>query len=145
MPDRSPFVAAFQAVRTAMGLSQERVAQLHGVSTRTVERWSLGETTPSLRDRTKLLHTFRDAPRPVLEALARASGTTLAAAATPVGPASAERPALSARQRVDLVVCAVADATDTSPKTARALVRTAFRAAHGAGIAVEDVLRELGR
>ncbi len=144
------FVTAFEAVRMAIGLTQKRVAQLHGVSTRTVERWAIGDTAPSLHDRRTLLYTLREAPRPLLEDLARASGTTLeAAGVAPVAardpvplPANARRGA-SEQQLASAVLCAVAEAADTSPKAVRKLVIVAFRAAQSAGLTVEDVLRGL--
>jgi transcriptional regulator with XRE-family HTH domain len=113
MADLCSFPSAFAAVRGALGLTQKRVAQLHGVSVRTVERWSLGRTLPSLADRTALLRTLRDAPRPLLEALAQASGTTLAAAAPAAPPARAVDPRV-----VDDAVRELAEDLDV---TARAL------------------------
>ena len=111
------FPGAFATVRSALGLTQERVAQLHGVSTRTVERWSLGHTLPSLHDRTQLLRTLRDAPRALLEDLARASGTTLEAAGlAPARPAT-ETPA--GRRAVDEAVRELADDLDLTASALR--------------------------
>jgi hypothetical protein len=128
-PTSAAFAEAFEAVRKSLHLTQRRVAELHGVSPRTVERWVLRETTPPLHERIKLLRTLRDAPLPLLETLARVSGTTLDAA----GIASQSTPppaslflspmpqsiATTAQRVIDDAVRELADELDLTANTIR--------------------------
>jgi transcriptional regulator with XRE-family HTH domain len=126
------FAEAFEAVRKSLHLTQRRVAELHGVSPRTVERWVLRETTPPLHERIKLLRTLRDAPLHLLETLARVSGTTLDAAGIASAPASAPPPpsslflspmsqsiGASAQRVIDDAVRELADELDLTANTIR--------------------------
>jgi transcriptional regulator with XRE-family HTH domain len=124
MSETPTFAEALEAVRKSLRLTQRRVAQLHGVSPRTVERWVLSETTPSLHERLSLLRTLRDAPLPLLEALARASGTTLEAAGMAPRPSTAVQAAPraigpSAQRAIDDAVRELAEELDVAASVVR--------------------------
>jgi hypothetical protein len=125
MGETITFADALEAVRKSLQLTQRRVAELHGVSPRTVERWVLRETTPPLHERLSLLRTLRDAPLPLLETLARASGTTLEAAGMVRGP-TAGAPSLgapsigpSAQRAIDDAVRELAEELDVAASAIR--------------------------
>jgi transcriptional regulator with XRE-family HTH domain len=48
-----------KALRSSVGLTQEELARLLGVSLRTLSRWEKGETTPTLRNARRLARRLR--------------------------------------------------------------------------------------
>ncbi|MGO8996470.1 MAG: helix-turn-helix domain-containing protein [Polyangiaceae bacterium] len=146
------FADAFEAVRKSLHLTQRRVAELHGVSPRTVERWVLRETTPPLHERIKLLRTLRDAPLPLLETLARVSGTTLDAAGIAPAPHASTPPpptslllhqsiGASAQRVIDDAVRELADELDLTANTIRPGLSRFLGALAGAGAPVDAAAR----
>jgi hypothetical protein len=110
-----------------------------------VERWVLRETTPSLHERLSLLRTLRDAPLPLLEALARASGTTLEAAgmAPRPAPASPSPRAISpsAQRTIDDAVRELAEDLDVPASAVRPGLSRFLGSLAEAGVPVDAAAR----
>lgn len=146
MGELTSFADALEAVRKSLHLTQRRVAELHGVSPRTVERWVLRETTPPLHERLSLLRTLRDAPLPLLEKLARASGTTLEAAGMAPAQPSAAAPSITGigpttQRAIDDAVRELADELDVAASTIRPGLSRFLGSLAGAGVPVDAAAR----
>jgi hypothetical protein len=144
--ETTSFADALEAVRKSLHLTQRRVAELHGVSPRTVERWALRETTPPLHERLSLLRTLRDAPVALLEKLARASGTTLAAAGiapaqTPAPMQAAQSIAPGAQRAIDDAVRELAEELDVAASAIRPGLSRFLGSLAGAGLPVDAAAR----
>jgi DNA-binding XRE family transcriptional regulator len=129
----------------ALGMSQEKLADMLGVSRRTVSRWMAGHSTPSIED----LHTLARAVHPrdpsLAATLAQESGATLetlglVSPATPPGPpAPPPRAMPPTRLMVDSIVCVAAESMQTTPGAIRDVLRAAFARALELGLSLEEV------
>ena len=156
MAKPSTFGAALTSAREATGMSQTSIASHFDTYPNTVYRWERRRTMPSMEVRMELLKLLEDAPRPLLEALARESGVDLAsigmglppparpaappAAAAPLPPAPAAIPA-TAQSMVDDALREAAEEVEVSPKVLRpALSRMLDRLARG-GVPIDAAAR----
>ena len=139
----TPSAALYVKSQVALGKTQVGLARMLGISRRTAQRWvAHGVPASGLAKLARLVHP-RD---PGLAAtLATRAGRTLGELGI-VQPQPPAPPALSPPPRapppaivVDAVVCAAADALDTSPREVRGAVRAAFARAREIGLTVEDV------
>jgi DNA-binding XRE family transcriptional regulator len=148
--------ALLHEVRWALSLNQRTLAELLQVSSRTVQRWDAGTSTPAMVD----WHAMARAAHPVdpalAERLAAAGGTSLKTlglvpesppAATPsppeLPPAATPSPAYELRHLADAVVCAAAESIDATPHAIRTALIAAFRRARQMRLTTEDMERAL--
>jgi DNA-binding XRE family transcriptional regulator len=142
-------------VRSVLGLNQQTLAKMLGLSRRTIQRWDSNRSDPYA------LHLGRMAvavhPKdPVLAArIAERAGTTLEGLGIAPPPARVEvpakaipdaPPALSPAMKghlVDAVVCAAADAISAPPATVRPVLLAALRKAAEVDLTVADLVQVL--
>jgi DNA-binding XRE family transcriptional regulator len=135
-----------------LGLNQEALGRLVGVSRKTVSRWFGGGSDPSPQAALTLIRVLNPAHRDVAARLAKHLSTTLdalglPAPAPPPKPAPLPQPPASPPPRpfppahlvVESVVCAAADAQGLAPSAVRPLVQAAFARARGLGVTVAEV------
>ena len=135
-----------------LGLTQDQLGDLAGVSRRTVLRWYTNRATPSSIHVTPIISALHPQHRDVATKLAQHLGTTLAALGlvVPENPKSAPpppappppppvRPLPPTHLLVDSIVCAAAEALGTTPTAVRPVVQAAFARARGLGVTVHEV------
>jgi transcriptional regulator with XRE-family HTH domain len=134
--------------RRALGMSQREFGPALGASHRTATRWDEGTSIPYENN----LRTLAELLLPVDRALATEAaahiGETLEslglAPPTPTPTVDAtSAPARSAKDLVDIVVCAAAETSDSSPRAMRTVLYEAFRRAHQVGLTIEQVEQAL--
>jgi hypothetical protein len=121
-----------------LGMSHARFGEALGSSTRTVARWSAGQSTPSVDQIRALAALVYPLDAALAEQLARATSVTL----EELGLRAPQAPPLSALARsavVDAVVCAAADAMQGAPSVARKALVAAFARASELGVSLADV------
>ena len=133
-------------VRMATGWTQKELADIAGVSLRTVSRWATGGSAPGITEWRKLaVKVFAEDPALAAE-LATAGGATLEALGVvmprprqPVQdpPPPPAPPPLPASLLIEAVVCAAAEELDASPRAVRGSLRAAFRRAREMRLTVE--------
>jgi transcriptional regulator with XRE-family HTH domain len=146
-------------------MTQSKLADLCGISLRTVQRWDTKRSRPSA----PMIHTIVDAleavdpelgaelelwaPRPKPPAPAPPPQEVALPAPEPLlPPQEVAAPALPpppppripARVLVDSVICAAADAVAMLPDAVRPAILAAFARAEEAGLAMADVVEVLG-
>jgi transcriptional regulator with XRE-family HTH domain len=146
-------------------MTQERLGDELGCASRTVMRWEQGRSRPPLHCLHALAERLRgDEPELAVEVLLGAGIAPVSVAAIPgdgpelrsdIEPALNEVPVASAapvttasdpratKLAAESVVYAVAEAIDTSPRTAKAAVVAAFTRASELGIGLDAVLDAL--
>jgi hypothetical protein len=138
----------FETCRSLLGVTQEELGRMLGVSRRTAQRWSSqGIPSYELIDLARLVHP-RD---PALASqIVTALGTTLEAQgivrpAPPPPPAqhSSAQPPPTPDGIVDAVVCAAAEAMEMMPKEVRPGLYAAFARAKEIGLTVDVIERAL--
>jgi DNA-binding XRE family transcriptional regulator len=137
-----------------LGLNQEALGKLVGVSRKTVSRWFGGGSDPSPQAALTMIRALHPAHRDVAARLAKHLSTTLdalglpapapppKAASLPLPPPLASpppRPFPPAHLVVESVVCAAADAQGLAPSAVRPLVQAAFARARGLGVTIAEV------
>ncbi|MDP9000984.1 MAG: helix-turn-helix domain-containing protein [Myxococcota bacterium] len=128
--------ALFERCRDALGLTQEELGRMLGVSRRTAQRWSTqGIPSYSIIDLARVAHP-RD-PALATE-IVTALGTTLEAAGI-VAPAPPGAPAPVPDGVVDAVVCAAAEAMEMMPNEVRPGLLAAFARASEIGLTVDVI------
>jgi transcriptional regulator with XRE-family HTH domain len=126
--------------RHTLRMTQRRLGEALGASSRTAARWEAGQSAlypPALAKLAALVHP-RDAA--LAAEIAAAAGQTLESlgiVAPPPPPAAP--PPLPARLLVDAVVCVAADALGAAPATLRQALFAAFRRARELRLTVDDV------
>jgi hypothetical protein len=146
------FGSVFVRTRLALGMSQEQMGKLIGVSRRTMSRWS--GTVPGVTEQqvcTLARAVYPEAPAIAAE-LAGHIGHTLESlriVVPPPPPPPAPPPAPPPRAlppiaaMVESVVCAAADALETRPATVRSALAAAFGRAYTMGLTVKEVVDAL--
>jgi hypothetical protein len=129
-------------------MSQREFGPALGASHRTASRWDAGKSSPAehhLRLLVRLLAPVN--PSLANEAAAHIGETleSLGFAAPSAQPATLAQSALAgpAKDLVDIVVCAAAEASDTPPRAMRSLLYVAFRRARQIGLTTEQVEQAL--
>jgi transcriptional regulator with XRE-family HTH domain len=160
MPPATPrsLVYLLGQARRQLTMTQSKLADLCGISLRTVQRWDTKRSRPSA----PMIHAIVDA----LEAVDPELGAELEMwaprpkpAAPPPPPLQVVLPApevasppheavplprIPARVLVDSVICAAADAVAMLPDAVRPAILAAFARAEEAGLAMADVVDVLG-
>jgi hypothetical protein len=153
--DRTILPVVAEAQRR-LGLTQDTLAALAGVSRRTVSRWYANRALPAPHNVTPIIGALHPQQRDLAAKLADHLGQTLAAlgfappeqphkAPPPPAPAPPSPPPPPGRAfpppglLIDSIVCAAAEALDTTPAAVRPIVRAAFARARGLGVSVDEV------
>jgi hypothetical protein len=116
------------------------MGKLLGCSKRTVQRWAAGQAHPDAEQLATLARRVYPEDAGLAAELAAAADQTLESLRL-VKPAPSASAAESAR--ADAVVCAGADAVDTTPSVVRAILLAALRRARELGLAAEEVEKAL--
>jgi transcriptional regulator with XRE-family HTH domain len=142
-----------------LGMSQRGLAELTGVSRRTILRWYSNRALPIAAHVTPVIEALYPQHRDVAVKLAHKLGHTLVtlgvAPAEPPGKAAppsepappAPPPPLAPAPRafppadllIDSIICAAAEALSTTPAAVRPVVQAAFARARGLGVSVQEV------
>jgi hypothetical protein len=134
--EKESVAALLGSAHQVLGMGQEGLGKVLGVSRRPISRWAAGSRRRLLPSEAMVLARAVYPKDPALaERIAIASETTLAAA---LGTAESAKSA-SAAPLFEIVVCAAAEALDVSPRTVRPALLAAFRTARKVGLSVEDV------
>jgi DNA-binding XRE family transcriptional regulator len=160
MPRPTPLLLVL--AREALGLNQQKLADLAGSSLRTVQRWENGRAKPSSWHIHPLADAVRTAdpqlaaeldelaPRPappVPLVVVSASPTLPPPPPSPLpSPAPAPAPVsapIADDILVDAVVCAAAEAMAMTPQAVRPAIHAAFARARDARLTIEAVLAVL--
>jgi hypothetical protein len=149
-----PVVAEAQS---RLRLTQDMLATLARVSRRTVLRWYANKALPGPHNVTPIIAALHPQHRDLAAKLADHLGQTLAALgfaapevaqkapppAAPVPPATPPPPTARAfppaELLVDSIVCAAAEALNTTPAAVRPIVRAAFARARGLGVSIREI------
>jgi|HubBroStandDraft_2_1064218.scaffolds.fasta_scaffold106571_2 DNA-binding XRE family transcriptional regulator len=155
MPTTS-FIATIIRARQALGWTQRELGDNLGVSLRTATRWEGKRAHMGVNEAAILArHVYPKRPD-LAEELVAAHGQTLVGLgiappppppAPPVEPAAVVPPpppprAMAARDLVDCIVCAVADAANVAPKAVRGMVLLTLRRAEELGMDLGKTAKE---
>jgi transcriptional regulator with XRE-family HTH domain len=162
-PDVVPLVIR---ARTGLGLTQQELADLLGISRRTVSRWDAAERLPSNPELHKIARAIFPVDAQLAAAIAAEGGTTVEAlglarradppapAPTPVPAPASERPAPPAPPprpfppvalMVDSIVLSAVEAAESQAASLperdaiRGVLRAAFARARGLGLTLDEV------
>jgi transcriptional regulator with XRE-family HTH domain len=145
-PNDPPVSLLLTLASQALGVTQDELGKLLGVSRRSISRWVAGGTALSAEQVSTLARAVYPANASLATKIAAHGSTTLEGLGIvqPSKPIEPARPPPPPPRLVDVVVCAAADALDASPRAVRPAVNAAFEAAHDVGLDVEGVVRGLG-
>jgi transcriptional regulator with XRE-family HTH domain len=131
----------------ALGMTQEEVGRVIGVSRRTISRWLSSPVSGGLLpNQVEALARAVHPADPKLAARIAAHGNAtleslgIVPAPAPNAPSEEE----IARSHVDAVVCAAADALDAPPSAVRPVLRAAFARMRELGVSLETAEKTLG-
>jgi hypothetical protein len=144
-PNDPPVPVLLTLAQQALGLTQEELGELVGVSRRTVSRWLSDGTVLTDSQGSTLARAVYPANASLAAQIAASGGTTLErlGIVQPPKPVEPPKPPPPPPRLVEVVVCAAAEALDASPRTVRPAVIAAFEAARDVGLDVEGVVRSL--
>jgi len=120
--DDNEFGNAMRDARVACGLTRVGLAKRIGNGTTAIYRWEKGTLVPALESRLRVVNGLKNAPRPMLERLARAADVSLPPAPVAAAPASQGTPealGASVQSLVDDALREAAEDADVSPKLLR--------------------------
>ncbi len=132
----APLHHLLASARDALGLTHVRLAQIAGVSRRTVQRWMAAETRPKARQIVTLTQLVERTDASLAAELASAAGVALAPPPKPSGP--------PIELRMDSIVSAAADVANVAPHTMRRALAAALVRARELDVApasLESLLR----
>ena len=144
-PSTESSSALLVKARLALGILQKDVAELLGVSARTMGRWTSRGVNLTREQTATLARAVHPKDASLASRIAAYGGETLETLGILAGPAAGATPPATARtlmlraQAVDAVVCSAADALDISPRAVRPAVLAAVRRAREAELTLEDV------
>ncbi len=139
-----PVTHLLVSARHAAGLSQDKVAQVMGLSKRTISRWEVGRASPSADNActlARLVYPYNAAIAAELAAAASESLESLGLVTAPAPPPAP--PPLPSHLVVDAIVCVAADALAATPSTVRGALHAAFKRARELRLSMEDVEKAL--
>ncbi len=128
----------------AMGMSQEQLGKVAGVSRRTMVRWQQGDNGPSLDQWVTIARRVYRQDRAVASEIAQKMGESLESLGLEA-PAPAQQAAPPARPMppigdlVDSIVCAAAEAVTMTPQAIRPAVLAAFDRAASVAVTIDEV------
>lgn len=118
------FAEALIEARGRAGLNQKELAERAGVGRRSLSRWEFAECLPHPEQMHRLLRALQAAKPEVVPEVARAGG--IEPEKFGLGPPG-KRVVLESTAILDSIVCALADASDTTPARARRGLRAALQ------------------
>jgi transcriptional regulator with XRE-family HTH domain len=140
----TPLAQSIRSARAAVGLTQEQLAQRVGLKAQALYRWERGHPRPSKRNLSKLLDALSVLDGAVATRLKAEIDGLRGARDEPSARAAAPAPPRMAPAHVvELVVSALADELDQTPRRARGALLRACKALQGAELSISDVQREL--
>ncbi len=133
-------VALTLEARSALSLNQRTLAEMLGISARTVQRWDARRSEPARSDWHAMARAVHPIDAELAERLAKEGRSSLeelglVGAAAPAPPSSA----YELHHLADAVVCAAAEAIDLPPRAIRQALIAAFRRARQMRLSVEDM------
>lgn len=133
----------------ALHLNQVGMARTLRISRRTITRWYARHSAPSLGNLQDLARLVHPTDAALAARLAAVSGETLeglglvsppdATAQTAAPPGATSRPFPPVPLLVDAIVCAAAEASQSTPTAMRGVLRAAFARARELGLTIEEV------
>jgi hypothetical protein len=136
--------ALVAAVRSAMLLSQKGIAELCGYERRTAMKWAQGRTRPGASDWIKMARAVYPRDRSLAATLAATADQTLVSLGLEAPPAPAPPPVLPPKPApshlADSIVCAAAEAMQTTPQAMRPGLVAAFERTVALGMSAAEVL-----
>ncbi len=141
------FGLALQAVRAALGLSQEDFGARLGVSRRTLTRWEVHDELPPVGQRKHIATSFPDAPAELRAALIRSLelGEPFVASLTAAGPSGAAPVATQAPVSLDGALLELCERVDVAPGRLRVALADFLRRAEAAGLSLQATRAALER
>lgn len=147
--------------KDALGVSQEQLGRVAGVSRRTVTRWFSQGTAPSIPEWARIARAVYPKDHALSERIAKAMGESLVTLGlespppplpppAPVNPdplpaGPPPRPFPPTKDLVDSIVCAAAEAIGSPPGSMRPALIAAFDRAVSLGLELEEVRSGLRR
>ncbi|HEV3190600.1 MAG TPA: helix-turn-helix domain-containing protein [Polyangiaceae bacterium] len=134
--------------QNALGVSQGQLGDMLGLSRQTIWRYQTGQSNPLASSLQDLARRVRAIDARLAARLAgagtgaRKTGFRIAAPARPTGPGGG---AIETRLMADAIVCAAAEALDSSPRTVRRALLAAFARARDTGLALDAIETALAR
>ncbi|HEY8042303.1 MAG TPA: hypothetical protein VIF15_21015 [Polyangiaceae bacterium] len=133
---------------TALGLTQQGLADLVSGSLRSSQRWTAAQAVPSAEQLRTLAVAVHAHDAGLAREIAAEAGTTLEALGLmslhpPPGPPPPSTPPALVPLLVESVVAAAAEALDASPRVMRPALLAALERAEQAGLTLADVLAVL--
>jgi transcriptional regulator with XRE-family HTH domain len=133
------FGAALQAVRAALGLSQDVFGARLGVSRRTLTRWEIHDELPPVGQRKHIATSFPNAPPELRAALVRSLGLDDAFVASLAAP----RQTPSAPADLDGAFLDLCERVDVAPGRLRVGLVDFLRRAEASGFSLEEARARL--
>jgi transcriptional regulator with XRE-family HTH domain len=127
--------------RSRLGMSQREFGPALFASHRSASRWETGHSAPDSAGLRRLAELLVAVDRGLAEEAAAHANETLEGLAL-VAPAvvpEPPRPPVAARDLAEAVLCAAAEAGDTSPRALRPVLHAAFKRARELGLSVGEV------
>ncbi|MGA2448776.1 MAG: helix-turn-helix domain-containing protein [Polyangiaceae bacterium] len=145
---RSTLPQLLTDARRQLRMSQREFGPALGASHRTANRWDAGKASPAARNLQRLAELLAPVnPALATEAAAHIGQTLeslgLVSPSSEAGAAAQSGLAGPAKDLVDIVLCAAAEAADTSPRAMRSLLYVAFRRARQVGLTTEQLEQAL--
>ena len=137
-------VALTLMARRVLAMSQRELANLLGISERTVQRWDSGRSTPYAPDMARLAVAVHPRNAALAQRIAARSGKSLEELGVRTAQADAAEPAARVPPEMvvhlaSTVVCATADVLGVPPATARTALLVALRKAADLELSAEDL------
>jgi transcriptional regulator with XRE-family HTH domain len=136
------FAAAFNAARTALGLSQREIGLRLGVARRTLTRWEIDGDLPPLGQRKHIATSFADAPAEVRAALVASLELDEAFVLSLAVP---ERERAPAGHDLNGALLAICEQLDVSPGRVRAALLDFLGRLDAMGLSVQAVRASLSQ
>jgi DNA-binding transcriptional regulator YiaG len=124
--------------RNRLRMSQREFGPALNASHRTASRWDTGRSTPGVPELRRLAALLLPVDRALAEEAAAHANETLEELGLVAAAAPARSP-VTARDLVEAVLCAGAEAADASPRALRPVLHAAFKRARELGLSVDEV------
>ena len=140
-----PLRHVLSLARARLGMSQREFGPALFLSHRTASRWDTGRSVPVASTLRHLAALLVPVDLALAQEVAAHANETLeelglvAPAPPPEAPRPPPRPPVTADDLVDAVLCAVAEASDVSPRALRPVLHAAFKRARELGLTVDEV------
>jgi transcriptional regulator with XRE-family HTH domain len=123
----------------ALGTSQRGLGELFGLSKRTIARWEHGHSTVGDENLGQLAVLVYPHDRALAAEIAKAAHKTFVELGLEPAPVVVPKQTATHAHLVDSIVCAAAEAVDSTPKQVRPIVMAAFARSEAVGLDVHEV------